>query len=96
VMDKQFNDKPWVAPIILTLDSANPSPLSEITNIEQEKRSSLSCKSETPSKRIKQFALLEKVIAVTEENNIQRQKMHEEAMARQDRLLDILEKMITK
>jgi len=32
--------------------------------------------------------LLEKVITVTEENTIQRQKMHEEAMARQDRLLD--------
>jgi len=40
--------------------------------------------------------LLEKVITVTEENIIQRQKMHEEAMARQDRLLDILEKLITK
>jgi len=40
--------------------------------------------------------LLEKVITVTEENTIQRQKMHEEAMARQDRLLDILEKLITK
>ncbi|KYN12719.1 hypothetical protein ALC57_15110 [Trachymyrmex cornetzi] len=39
IMDKQFNDKPWVAPI-LTLDSANPSPLSEITNTGQKKRSS--------------------------------------------------------
>jgi len=45
---------------------------------------------------IKQFALLEKVITVTEENTIQRQKMHKEAMARQDRLLDILQKLITK
>lgn len=44
----------------------------------------------------KQFALLEKVITVTEENITQRQKMHEETMARQDKLLNILEKMITK
>lgn len=36
IMDKQFSDKPWVI-LILTLDNVNP--LSEITNIRQEKRS---------------------------------------------------------
>jgi len=49
-MDKHFNEKPWVTPV-LTLDSNNPSPLSEITNIEQENRSSSFClKSKIPSK----------------------------------------------
>lgn len=49
-MDEQFNDKPWVAPV-LTLDSNNPSPLkSEIINIGSEKRSS-SDKFQIPSKR---------------------------------------------
>jgi len=40
--------------------------------------------------------LLEKVLTVAEESTIERRKMHEEAMARQDKLLDILEKMIKK
>lgn len=42
---------------------------------------------------LKQFGMLENIIAVTEENTTIRRKMHEEAMARQDKLLDILGKM---
>jgi len=47
---------------------------------------------------LKQCTLLEKVLTVAEESteSIERRKMHEEAMARQDKLLDILEKMIKK
>lgn len=37
--------------------------------------------------------MLENIIAVTEENTTIRRKMHEEAMARQDKLLDILGKI---
>lgn len=42
---------------------------------------------------LKQFGMLENIIAVTEENTTVRRKMHEEAMARQDKLLDILGKI---
>lgn len=42
---------------------------------------------------LKQFGMLENIIAVTEENTTIRRKMHEEAMARQDKLLDILGKI---
>lgn len=37
--------------------------------------------------------MLENIIAVTEENTSIRRKMHEEAMIRQDKLLDILGKI---
>lgn len=39
---------------------------------------------------------LEKIIAVIEESTTERRRMHKEAMTRQDKLLDILEKINTK
>lgn len=48
-MNEHFNDKPWVSPVH-TLDSNNPTPLSEVTNINDGKRS-LFCNKELPSKR---------------------------------------------
>lgn len=44
----------------------------------------------------KQFSTTEKLITAIEESANKRSKMHEEAMARQDKLLDILEKMLEK
>lgn len=44
----------------------------------------------------KQFSTTEKLITAIEESTIKRSKMHDEAMARQDKLLDILEKMLDK
>jgi len=44
----------------------------------------------------KQGMLLEKILANAEESTNQRKRMHEEAMARQDKLLDILEKIVKK
>lgn len=45
---------------------------------------------------VKQYALLERIITVMEESTTERKRMHEEAMARQDKLLDILEKILNK
>lgn len=45
---------------------------------------------------LKQYSLLERIITVMEESTTERKRMHEEAMARQDKLLDILEKILNK
>ncbi|XP_029162702.1 uncharacterized protein LOC114934221 [Nylanderia fulva] len=89
IMDEIFKRRPWVTKV-LTTDS--PISSSEC-NVENKKRSSSPCTTEVPSKRPKQFGMLENIIAVTEENTTVRRKMHEEAMARQDKLLDILGKI---
>ncbi|KMQ87977.1 hypothetical protein RF55_12611 [Lasius niger] len=89
IMDEIFKRRPWVTKV-LTSDS--PTPSSEC-NVDNKKRSLSPCKTEFPPKRLKQFGMLENIIAVTEENTTIRRKMHEEAMARQDKLLDILGKI---
>ena len=43
-----------------------------------------------------EHGVLEKILANAEESTNQPKKMHEEAMARQDKLLDILEKFVKK
>lgn len=88
IMDEIFKRRPWVTKV-LTSDS--PTPSSEY--IDNKKRGLSPCKTELPPKRLKQFGMLENIIAVTEENTTIRRKMHEEAMARQDKLLDILGKI---
>jgi hypothetical protein len=40
--------------------------------------------------------MLDKLVAATEQSSIDRKKMHEEAMSRQDKLLNILEKIADK
>ncbi|XP_011259033.1 uncharacterized protein LOC105253003 [Camponotus floridanus] len=87
IMDEIFKRRPWVTKV-LTSDS--PTSSSEYID---KKRGLSPCKTELPSKRLKQFGMLENIIAVTEENTTIRRKMHEEAMARQDKLLDILGKI---
>ncbi|KYN29050.1 hypothetical protein ALC57_01530 [Trachymyrmex cornetzi] len=99
VMDEMFNKKPWMTPI-LTLDSSNPtSSLSSECSAENKnadnKKDPSSYKTKIRSTRINKFSMIEKMIATTEQSNIERKKMHEEAMSRQDKLLDILEKIVT-
>lgn len=96
IMDEIFTKKPWAQPV-LTLQSDNSTVTSneEIEHIEMErnkKRSSdsLPDKTKLPYKR-RRYDTLEKII---EENAAARQRMHEEAMSRQDKLLDILKKFL--
>ncbi|EFN66511.1 hypothetical protein EAG_11005 [Camponotus floridanus] len=90
IMDEIFKRRPWVTKV-LTSDS--PTSSSEYID---KKRGLSPCKTELPSKHLKQYALLERIIAVMEESTTERKRMHEEAMARQDKLLDILEKILNK
>jgi len=46
--------------------------------------------------KVTQNTVLEKLFTVLEENKEERKKMHDEAVARQDRLLNILEKIANK
>ncbi|XP_029677158.1 uncharacterized protein LOC115243966 [Formica exsecta] len=89
IMDEIFKRRPWVTKV-LTSDS--PTSSAEY-NVDNKKRNQSPCKTELPPKRLKQFDMLENIIAVTEENTSIRRKMHEEAMVRQDKLLDILGKI---
>lgn len=89
IMDEIFKRRPWVTKVLTTDNPISPSEC----NVDIKKRSSSPCKTELPAKRLKQFGMLENIIAVTEENTTVRRKMHEEAMARQDKLLDILGKI---
>ncbi|KAL6430234.1 hypothetical protein ACFW04_007753 [Cataglyphis niger] len=92
IMDEIFKRRPWVTKV-LTSDS--PTSSAEY-NVDNKKRSQSPCKNELPSKHVKQYALLERIITVMEESTTERKRMHEEAMARQDKLLDILEKILNK
>ncbi|XP_036139703.1 uncharacterized protein LOC118644692 isoform X2 [Monomorium pharaonis] len=93
IMDEIFNKKPWISPMS-TLDSDKPIPpisFEEDCDIENVPGSS-STKTRLPMKR-KRPTTLEKVL---EENTIARKKMHEETMVRQDKLLDLLSKLLDK
>jgi len=46
--------------------------------------------------KVTQNTVLEKLLTVIEENKEERKRMHDEAVARQDRLLNILEKIANK
>ncbi|KAM0734560.1 hypothetical protein ACS0PU_011379 [Formica fusca] len=91
VMDEIFNKKPWMAPIS-TLDSGNPIPISSVEDNNNENIPP-SMRAKLPIKRKIKHTMLEQML---EENIIARKKMHEEAMARQDKLLDMLGKLLEK
>ncbi|XP_072758997.1 uncharacterized protein [Anoplolepis gracilipes] len=80
IMDEIFKRRPWVTKVL----TDSPTSSSEY-NVDNKKRSQSPCKTESSSKQ--------NIVAVTEENTTIRRKMHEEAMARQDKLLDILGKI---
>ncbi|KAM0734549.1 hypothetical protein ACS0PU_011368 [Formica fusca] len=82
VMDEIFNKKPWMAPIPISSVEDNNNE-----NIPPSMRAKL------PIKRKIKHTMLEQML---EENIIARKKMHEEAMARQDKLLDMLGKLLEK
>ncbi|XP_077257514.1 uncharacterized protein LOC143894765 [Temnothorax americanus] len=93
IMDEMFTKKPWVKPL-LTLDSGSSAIASsddEIKDIGCGTRKSSSLPSENKPPKRKKYNTLEKMI---EHNAATRQKMHEEAMSRQDKLLDILQKFL--
>ncbi|RLU15615.1 hypothetical protein DMN91_011368 [Ooceraea biroi] len=95
-MDELFRDKPWAIPSP-TLDNNNPTSSSYHENsIDKKRNGSSPSKPESPSKQLRDCILLDKVLAIAKESITKRRKMHEEAMARQDKLLDILEKLMKK
>ncbi|XP_018365219.1 PREDICTED: uncharacterized protein LOC108770291 isoform X2 [Trachymyrmex cornetzi] len=107
IMDEMFGQKPWVTPI-LTLDSSNRnilSPASSTSNnnsnissntYNEISSSPQSSKSSRKRQKVTQDTALEKLLAVMEENKEERKKMHNEAVERQDRMLNILEKIANK
>ncbi|EFN86849.1 hypothetical protein EAI_01772 [Harpegnathos saltator] len=86
IMDEMYKKRPWTSPT-LTNNSVSEH------NVDEEKTDVSPSKTELPSKRLKQ---IEKVIAVVEESSTERRRMHQEAMTRQDKLLDMLEKLHNK
>ncbi|EZA53126.1 uncharacterized protein LOC105280926 isoform X1 [Ooceraea biroi] len=95
IMDELFKNKPLIA-LDRTLDSINSALSDHETSSDKKRKSTSSCETELLSKRSKHSILFDKVLAIAQESIIERKKMHEEAMARQDKLLDILERIIEK
>ncbi|XP_077270894.1 uncharacterized protein LOC143902067 isoform X2 [Temnothorax americanus] len=101
IMDEMFNKKPWMNPI-LTLDSSNPTTVpspecdTENNSDTSNQKDPSSSKTTVRSTRFKQSVLLQKILTNAEENANERKRMHDEAMSRQDQLLDILAKIIKK
>ncbi|XP_014483067.1 PREDICTED: uncharacterized protein LOC106748742 [Dinoponera quadriceps] len=95
IMDELFKKESYIIPVV-TLDSSNPNISFPEYNVDSDK-SFDPYKTEPPVKRLKQIGRdnwksIEKIIAIMEKKAILRKKMHEESMARQDKLLEILEK----
>ncbi|XP_067216595.1 uncharacterized protein [Linepithema humile] len=109
IIDKMFNKKPWIAPVS-TLDSGKTMHISSEEENDTENNEIIlsSKKPKLPMKHIFIILLFITIyIAIIgkrrtgleqmyEENTIAQKKMHEEAMARQDKLLDILSKLLEK
>nr|XP_012229238.1 PREDICTED: uncharacterized protein LOC105676124 [Linepithema humile] len=93
IIDKMFNKKPWIAPVS-TLDSGKTMHISSEEENDTENNEIIlsSKKPKLPMKRKRRTGLEQ----MYEENTIAQKKMHEEAMARQDKLLDILSKLLEK
>ncbi|KAL0130408.1 hypothetical protein PUN28_002230 [Cardiocondyla obscurior] len=99
LMDDLFGHKPWMIPV-LTLDTSNVASTSYNSN-----SSSLSLRSPSPSlladkprkhRKTTEKPALERLMTLLQETKEERKKMHEEFINRQDRLLNILEKIANK